>query len=180
MLDLYTETDHAIIRILYRNHEQHDVNIEQLSSYKYRYPLNFQLSDYVGFKKPLNFRLEPYIYVGFLPTRLASLKSRTKKAVQGYRTAGVDIKFNNCDRNPNSYIALFANPNHVRENLYYRRCCDNKRMREWINHAQPIPADRYLPEHFFYMFEMHMGGCGGYLTTSHTRDIIGVAVGLAF
>ena len=179
---LYTENDHAIIRILYRqNSEQHDVSIEQLSAYKHRYPLDFQLSNAVGYKRPLNYNLAPYIYVGFLPASFASIKSRFKPSVQGYRTAGVDVTFSNSDGNPNSYISFFANPRKRPDNLYYRRCCDNAMMREWITRAQLIPRNRYMPKEFYYMYEMHMGGGGGYLSTSHTSKIIeGAAIGLGF
>ena len=178
---LHTENDHAIVRILYQNGEQHAVSIEQLSDYKYRYPLNFQLSDANGYKRPLNHRIQPYIYVGFLPRDFASLKSKTKPAVQGYRTAGNDFRFHNSDRNPNSYLAFFANPKNLPDNAYYRRCCDNKFMREWINRSQLIPPARYMPEEFYYMYEMHMGGGGGYLSTSHTAKFVkGAALGLGF
>ena len=178
---LYTEDDHAIVRVLYKDGEQHAVSIEQLSDYKHRYQLDFQLSDANGYNRPLNHGLKPYIYIGFLPREFASLKSKTKPAVQGYRTAGADFKFHNCDKNPNSYLAFFANPKNLPDNPYYRRCCDNKFMREWINKAQPIPKPRYMPEEFYYMYEMHMGGCGGYLSTSHTAKIVkGAAVGLGF
>ena len=178
---LYTEDDHASVRVLYHNGEQHAVSIEQLSDYKYRYQLNFQLSDADGYKRPLNHGLAPYVYVGFLPRDFASLKSKTKPAVQGYRTAGTDFKFHNCNRGPNSYLAFFANPKNLPDNPYYRRCCDNKFMREWINRAQLIPHARYMPEEFYYMYEMHMGGCGGYLSTSHTASILkGAALGLGF
>lgn len=178
---LYTESDHAIVRLLYRNNEQHDVSIEQLSDYKHRYSLSFQLSSANGFQRPLNYKLAPYIYVGFLPKSFASMKSAMKPAVQGYRTGGVDFRFNNCDKNPNSYIAFFANPHNRPDNPYYHRCCNTKLMREWISRAQPLPKFRHMPETFYYMYEMHMGGCGGYLSTSHLANTIkGAAVGLGF
>ena len=175
--ELYSVTDHAIVRILLRNSKQRDVRIEQLSSFKYRYPLSFQLSDAVGFQRPKNHNLDPYIYVGFLPAEYASIKS----SKQGYRTAGYDVVFSNCDANPNSYFAFLANLENKPENPYYKRCCDKERMREWITRAQPIPDDRCMDDEFYYMYEIHMGGCGGYLTTGHTSDIInGAAVGLGF
>ena len=175
--ELYSETDHAIVRILLRNSKQRDVSIEQLSFFKYRYPLSFQLSDSDGYKRPVNHNLGPYIYVGFLPAEYASIKS----SLQGYRTAGDDVTFSNCNADPNSYLAFLANPENKPENPYYKRCCDVPRMRQWITRAQPIPEDRIMGDEFYYMYEMHMGGCGGYLTTAHTLDIIsGAAVGFGF
>ena len=172
--ELYTESDHAIVRILYKNKEQHDVSIEQRTNYKFRYPLNFKLSDAVGYQRPVNHGLAPYLFVSFLPRDFASMKSKTKPTVQGYRTAGKDFKFHNCDKKPSSYIAFFANPKNMHDHPYYKKCCDNAFMREWINRAQPIPQHRY-------MYEMHMGGCGGYLSTSHTSNVIeGAALGLGF
>ena len=178
---LYTEDDHAIVRVLYKDGEQHAVSIEQLSDYKHRYQLSFQLSDANGYKSPLNHDLKPYIYIGFLPREIASLKSKSKPAVQGYRTGGIDFKFNNSDQNPNSYLAFFANPKNLHDNPYYRRFSDNTFMTEWINRAQPIQKHRDMPEEFYYMYEMHMGGGGGYLSTSNTANIVkGAAVGLGF
>ena len=175
--ELYSETGHAIVRILFRNSKQRDVSIEQLSFFKYRYPLSFQLSDSVGYQRPINHNLGPYIYVGFQPAEYASIKS----SLQGYRTAGYDATFTSSDGNPNSYFAFFANPESKSESPYYYRCCDRLLMREWIERAQPIPEDRTMGDDFFYMYEIHMGGSGGYLTTGHTSDIIsGAAVGLGF
>ena len=41
---LYDISDHAIIRTLYGNGEQHEVEVAQLSMFKHRFPLSIQLS----------------------------------------------------------------------------------------------------------------------------------------
>lgn len=119
---LYDITDHAVIRILYDNSEQHDVEIAQLMMNKYRFPLSFQLNSYMGYKRPVNWQMTPYVYVGFLPANRASLKSSMSdtKPVQGYMAGGKDITFINVDQNPNSYIAFFGNDGSVAESSYYR------------------------------------------------------------
>ena len=180
--ELYTENNHMLVRILYANDEQHDVVIQQLGQYKFQYPLTFQLSDFDGFTPPFNAPLKPYIHVGFLPTNFAGIKSSTKPARQGYRTAGMDIIFDNCDQTPNSYFAIFQNPSSMAESLYWQTCgCDFPIMKAWIDKAQLTPMDREMPDKYFYLFEMHLGGCGGYVSSGNLAGVIdGIAFGFAF
>ena len=47
---------------------------------------------------------------------------------------------------------------------------------------QLVPQSRYLCPSYFMFYEMHMGGCGGYFTSSHgvNYNIQGAALGLGF
>ena len=175
--DLYTENDHIIVRILYSNDEQHDVTMEQLTQYANTYTLSFQLSQTVGYKAPINTALGPYIFVGFLPESFA-----TSFTTQGYRAAGMDNTFTNCDMNPNSYLAVFQNPGGLPEDDYHLTCCDTPHINAWIDNAQLIPANREMADKFYFPnHEIHKGGCGGYLSASSNAGTIdGVAIGLGF
>ena len=118
---LYDITDHAVIRILYTNGEQHDVEVAQMSMYSGRYPLSFQLNASLGYTRPLNYAMAPYVYLGFLPSYRARIKSNmtTTPPLQGYRAGGEDLIFTNCDRNPNSYIAFLINDGQVDEHPHH-------------------------------------------------------------
>ena len=173
---MYTVNDHIMVRILYTNDSQHDVTMEQLGEFR-RYALGFRLSDFVGYKAPINQALAPYLYVGFLPRDFADMVGTR----QGYSAGGVDSTFTNCDSNPNSYLAIFQNPNGIPESNYYMNCCDTTHINHLIDRSQPIPSSRQMPERFYYQYEIHMGGCGGHLSTKSREGIIdGVSIGLGF
>ena len=176
---LYTEADHAFVRILFRNSKQRDVRIEQISAFKDRYPISFQLSQNVSYTAPKNEELRPFIYMGLLPVEYASIKN----SVQGYRAAGYDAMFENSDSNPNSYFAFFANPDNKPEDPYFETCCIKREdfAFAWVQRAQPIPEGRTMSADFYFMFEVHMGGGGCYFASGHVADnISGAAIGLPF
>ena len=113
---LYTISDHAAIRVLYNDDRQHQVRVMQISKYQFQYALSFQISKADGYKLPMNDALRPYLYVGFLPRDLVLLKTKTGGNPQvGYRAGTEDVLYNQCDTNPNSYIAFFGNDGNVTE-----------------------------------------------------------------
>ena len=129
-----------------------------------------------GFNTPLNAPfLGKYIYVGFLPRSVASSRS-----VQGYRAGSKDWEFHNCDANPNSYIAFFYNNSPLRTHSYHKRCCYNGYMRKWIDVSKEYTPQ--IPFDYFRFFEMHMGGCGGYVVPKYSTfsDIVGAVPGFRF
>ncbi|KAL3869528.1 hypothetical protein ACJMK2_042197 [Sinanodonta woodiana] len=172
---LYTNKTNVVVRHRHTNGTQRGVEIAPLSEFTNTYPLSVQLSHADGFKTPLNAAMQPYIYIGFLPESYA--KSTTK---QGYQVGGVDYTFTNCDSNPNSYLALFTNPSNGPLNDYYTRCCMSDLVSAWITKATVTPLPHYLPKKYFYDFEMHMGGCGGYVSTGSFPTVTGAAVGFKF
>lgn len=172
---LFTDRSHVLVRIRQTDGIQKDVEIAPHSAFKHRYPISFQISQAVGFSVPLNAAMKPYIYLGFLPESYA--RSRT---TQGYQAAGEDLTFTNCDANPNSYLAFFANPSNLPANDYYKRCCMSHVVDAWIKKATNTPSSRLLPEKYMYYFEMHMGGCGGYVSTDSFPTVSGAAVGFRF
>ncbi|XP_021338898.1 uncharacterized protein LOC110440259 [Mizuhopecten yessoensis] len=173
--DLYTSTAHAMIRHINVVGIQKESKMEQISTYS-KIPLSFQYNTHAGYANPYNHQqMAPYLYLGFLPVSVAQNRNQ-----QGYRVNGVDYLFTNCDSNPNSYFAFYFNHNdHLPIN--YGRCCDSTLMHDWITHAHDIPKPRYLPPEFFFFFELHMGGCGGYaIPPTIIHDVQGAALGLRF
>lgn len=175
--DLYTNRSHVILRHLTSSGEQKEILIEQLSRYRTQ-PLSFFYNKHDGFAAPLNqVQLGPYLYLGFLPISIANNRN-----TQGYRAGGIDYTFQNCDSNPNSYLALFFNPKHADSVGYYRTQPVTPLMTYWITHSSPLDRSRYMLPNFYFTFEMHMGGCGGYEISSHLNgnQIVGAAIGFKF
>ena len=59
---------------------------------------------------------------------------------------------------------------------------DNIRMRKWFQNDELVPTNRYLREEDFFFYEMHFGGCGGYITATmgNKYDVKAATVGLGF
>ena len=107
---LYDICDHAVILTFYDNGEQHEVEVAQLSMYRERFPLSFQLSAHTGYNQPINWDLTPYLYLGFLPLDHASQESQIKqiKSIQGYMAGGEDVSVKNSGTDDN-YMVFFGN-----------------------------------------------------------------------
>ncbi|KAH3814505.1 hypothetical protein DPMN_143007 [Dreissena polymorpha] len=101
--------------------------------------------------------MAPYIFVGFIP------KSMTYQgAVQGWKVNGEELTFQNCNGDPNSYIAFFFNPSGQEYTNYYVRK-NNTLMYKWYYDASAVAQSDYIPDEFFTnYYEVHQGGCGGY------------------
>ncbi|KAK3085536.1 hypothetical protein FSP39_004850, partial [Pinctada imbricata] len=171
--DLYTTREHVKIRIEKNDRTQAETIVENLARYKTQYPLGLFYNRNNGYATPINHAvLGPYLYLGFLPISAAN-----HVQPQGYRAGGRDFPFNNCDHNPNSYIAFYFNPNSHKENQY----SDNEPlMHQWINVARNIPTSSYMSDDYYFMYEMHMGGCGGYAFAHHYDNLLGASLGLRF
>lgn len=169
-------TDEVKVVHLRTSGKRYGTVLEELKRYQSNYSLSLQINENKGFNAPLNAPfLGKYIYVGFLPRSIAA-----RRSIQGYRAGSKDWEFNNCDANPNSYIAFFYNNSPLQTHSYHKRCCYNKYMRNWIDvstrYSLPIPDD------YFRFFEMHMGGCGGYVVPNYGTfsHIVGAVPGFRF
>lgn len=168
-------TTQVLVRHMRSNGNQYDTIMTQIST-KSNIPISIQYNQNVNYATPQNYAtLAPYLYLGFLPINEAKQFS-----TQGYRANSKDFTFGNCDANPNSYLAFFFNVNKGQPTDYHNRCCYTKLMRDWIDVAGA--ASNNLPCDYFYNFEMHMGGCGGYAINGYSslQDITGAAVGMRF
>lgn len=120
--------------------------------------------------------MSPYLFLGFLPISLAGIE----KSIQGYRAADTIFNFTNCDGNPNSYISFYYNPNN---NTPVMLGGSTGFMTGWMDHSSELNDSKYMAEDFFFDFEMHMGGCGGFMTSysdsvSHTTAALGLPFGM--
>ncbi|CAC5408143.1 unnamed protein product [Mytilus coruscus] len=169
---LYSTRDFAKLRILLGNGTQNEVIVENLSQFQNSSTLYFGYNSNTSYQGPQRLNADimaPYLFLGFLPVSLTN-----KKSTQGYRAAKHDFTFNNCDANPNSYITFYYNPNKTYPG---RVGTGNNFMNGWIDQSSTLSLSEYMKNEFFFDFEMHMGGCGGFMT-SYSVNNIKAALGL--
>ncbi|XP_063408513.1 SCO-spondin-like [Mytilus trossulus] len=170
---LFTTRDFAKIRLRRSNGEQREVIVENLSSFKSSSTLYFGYNAHTSYQGPdsRNSALKPYLFLGFLPESLVR-----NYGTQGFRAAGKDFTFSNCDANPNSYISFYYNPNSASPG---RLGDSNSFMTGWIDSSTVLSANKHMDTDFYFDWEMHMGGCGGFMT-SHYLSNSRAALGLPF
>jgi len=116
-------------------------------------PIRVKLNGNEGYQGIQNTEMAPYIVVGFIPSFMSS-----RGATQGWKAAGKEIPFSNCDANPNSYIAFLFNPNNVPFISYVGDY--NSLMFAWYEQSSTIPLTDYIPDEFrSSQYENHHGGC---------------------
>lgn len=173
--DLFTTKAHVKVRHMKANGAQAEAVMENIKNYPTQ-PLGIFYNQHTGYAASVNSaNLAPYLYLGFLPVSLANHVNP-----QGYRANGQDFNFVNCDRNPNSYFVFYFNPNHKLPVGYVNRCCESTLMHSWITVAHTLPAAYSMPDEFYFDYEIHFGGCGGYAFIHHHNDINGAALGVRF
>ena len=55
-------------------------------------------------------------------------------------------------------------------------------MTKWLDDAVPVNYYKKLPVSYFSQFEMHLGGCGGYIVSGYKTlsDVDGASLGMRF
>ena len=117
---------------------------------------------------PLNAFMKDYIFLGIIP------KSAANSGIQGFKSNKHTIQFTNCDNNPNSLFAFLPNYNlqtpspYHNDNLVYER---SGAAVAWRSKAVAITnPDRMMPNEFFFLTEVHIGGCGTYTSSDRWTD----------
>ncbi|CAG2243439.1 unnamed protein product [Mytilus edulis] len=170
---LYSTRDFAKIRVLHPTGWQTEALVENLLSFQNLSKLFFAMNSHENYKGPsaANSGLHPYLFLGFLPIELAKNQNS-----QGYRVKDMDFQYPNCDGNPNSYITFFFNP---KLSSPGETGSTNIFMTRWITSSLAIDYPKYMDSSFYMDWEMHMGGCGGFLTSSalNTKASLGLPFG---
>ena len=126
------------------------------------------VNSFSGYTAPQNAFMKDYIFLGLIPASAARSKS-----VQGFKSNGHTIQFRNCGANPNSLFAFMPNhklqaPSGYHSNLVYERVGVAV---DWRRQAKPITSpDRMMPNEFFFLTELHFGGCGCYTSSNRWTD----------
>ena len=122
------------------------------------------INSFQGYTKPQNAFMKEYIFLGIIPASAARHRS-----VQGFRSNGHTVQFSNCGSS-NSYFAFMPNHNlqtpssSHSHNLIYEKVGVGV---DWRSKAIPIThPDSTMPNEFFFLTELHFGGCGTYTSSN--------------
>lgn len=121
------------------------------------------VNNYSGYTQPLNDFMMEYIFLGILPKSVAN-----EQTYQGFKSNGDVIQFRNCDENPNSLFAFLPNRNRENSSTYFlgNGCEDTGIAVDWRSTATPITIPPHkMPRTFFFLTEVHFGGCGCYTSS---------------
>ncbi|ESO97301.1 hypothetical protein LOTGIDRAFT_159323 [Lottia gigantea] len=150
---------------------QKDSILSQLTTHS-SIPLSIYINGIGNFKEPVNTVLGEYLYLGFL-----NKSSIHKGSINGYATDSKDQNFSNCNNDSNSYFNFY--PNLENENPSITTNSSIKvDMFAWTKTGVRIAENQKLSSDYFYVTEIHFGGCGGLTTSSIWRSVNGTALGL--
>ena len=125
------------------------------------------INKYSGYTAPKNEFMTNYIFLGIIPASAA----KTKR-YQGFRSNGNVIQFYNCDANPNSLFAFLPNFNHQSPISYASSSSyeDQGLAVNWRSKGIPITHRDHMPNKFYFLTELHFGGCGCYTSSNRWKD----------
>ena len=112
------------------------------------------VNSFAGYTEPINAFMKDYILLEIIPA------SVVRNGSEGFISNGKIIQFSNCDGTPHSYFAFF--PNYNLEPPSNRS--DSGAVADiWRSKAIAITyPDHSMPDEFFFLTEVHFGGCGTY------------------
>jgi len=113
---------------------------------------------------------------GILPPDVAGVNGK----VLGFQSNGKILRYTNCVGSKDNLFAflpdhseLSPSDNHS-DNLIYER---EGMAVNWRNTSVLPPSGRTMPNSFFFLTEVHMGGCGCYTSSDRWTDALGTAIG---
>ena len=113
---------------------------------------------------------------GVLPADVAGVNGK----VLGFQSNEEALHYTNCNEKRDNLFAFLPDhselppsDNHA-DNLIYER---EGMAVNWRNTAVRTPSGRTMPNVFFFLTEVHMGGCGCYTSSDRWTDALGTAIG---
>jgi len=129
------------------------------------------VNSFSGYTTPMNAFRKDYIFLGIIPKSAAQ-----NHGIQGFRANGHIIQFKNCDANPNSLFAFMPNHNLQTPSGYGPVPGIDV---QWRAKAIPITnPDRMMPNEFFFLTELHFGGCVCYSSSHCWANFHATAIGI--
>jgi len=125
------------------------------------------INSYSGYTAPKNEFMKNYIFFGIIPASAAK-----SKVNQGFKSNGNVIQLNNCDASPNSLFAFMPNFNfqapsdHASNSLFE----DQGIAVNWRSKGVSITSRDCMPNKFYFLTELHFGGCGCYTSSNRWKD----------
>ena len=123
------------------------------------------VNSYSGYTAPKNKFMNQYILLGILPKSVAQNKN-----TQGFRSNEDTVEFKSCDKKSgNSLFAFMPNHNLQTPSSYhgFNLVYESRGFAvKWRSTGIPIThPDRMMPNEFFFLTELHFGGCGCYTSS---------------
>lgn len=121
------------------------------------------VNSHSGYTEPQNSFMRDYLFFGILPASIARQRN-----LQGFISNGKLIQFRNCDANPNSLFAFMPNHDLQTPSKYHPKLVYEGRgvAVDWRATAKKITSpDRMMPNDYFFLTELHFGGCGCYTSS---------------
>jgi len=150
--------------------------IKPLNAYK-RFNFGLRVNSYTGYTPPMNILMKDYFLLGIIPKLYAAQRN-----IQGFTSNGHPVQFENCDGNPNSLFAFLPNHRHQTPSSYHvsNPVYETRGVAvDWRKTALPIDHPvRVMPNEFFFLTELHFGGCGTYTSSDRWKDYQATAIGL--
>ncbi|XP_044179938.1 uncharacterized protein LOC114954375 isoform X3 [Acropora millepora] len=176
---LFTDKKNVLLKLMHRTQKQEYYTLIQPHSSWRNQDFGIRVNDFSDYTIPKNNFMKDYFFLGIIPKHLAA---KPQNRLQGFVSNHRTIQFSNCDRNPNSLFAFLPNHNqqtplgYHSSNLVYER---SGVAFDWRKTAKPIHnPPRTMPNEFFFLTELHFGGCGTYSSSDRWRSFQATAIGI--
>ena len=176
---LFEDKKNVLLKLQKRDNRSESYTLIQPHPNFISIPFGVLVNNYTGYTEPKNQFMKEYIFFGIIPASAARNGN-----YQGFRSNGDIIQFKNCDSNPNSLFAFLPNHDlrlpfdHENSDTFYEN--DGVAV-DWRSSANLITSpDRRMPKKFFFLTEVHFGGCGCYTSSDrwHKHGLNGTAIGI--
>ena len=173
---LFTERKNVLLKLQhFWGHKESYTLITPLHAYK-NYNFGVRVNSYSGYTPPVNRFMHDYILLGIIPKHVAA-----QPTIQGFTSNGHPVQFKNCN-GKNSLFAFLPNHLHQTPSTYHNNNLIYERQGvavDWRKTARPIQYPvRVMPNEFFFLTELHFGGCGTYTSSDRWKDYRATAIGL--
>lgn len=174
---LFTERHTALLKLQHRRERKEWYTLIHPYYRNWSYGLGLLVNSHSGYTAPMNSFMHDYILLGIIPRSKAAQRS-----YQGFMSNGRNLLFKNCDGNPNSLFAFLPNHKHQAPSTYHSRNLVYERQGLAVNWRRTaIPIDhppRTMPNQFFFLTELHFGGCGCYTSSNRWTNVAATAIGI--
>ena len=174
---LFTDKQRVLLKLKHRGQNKESYTLITPHYHYWRYNFGVRVNSYSGYTRPVNSFMHDYILLGIIPRSAAA-----RRSYQGFKSNGRTVQFWNCDANPNSLFAFLPNHYHQAPSSYHSSNLVYERHGvavAWRNAARSIihPV-RTMPNAFFFLTELHFGGCGCYTSSNRWKNYQATAIGL--
>lgn len=172
---LFTDKQRVLLKLKHRRQDKESYTMITPHRHYWGYKFGVRVNSYSGYTKPVNAFMGHYILLGIIPRNAAA-----RHSYQGFTSNHRVVQFYNCDRNPNSLFAFLPNHYHQAPSRYLANNPVFERQGvavEWRKSAWPIRVHT-MPNQFFFLTELHFGGCGCYTSSDRWNDYRATAIGI--